>query len=159
MRGMPQIYSGDEIAMKGGEDPDNRHDFPGGFASSQRDAFTAAGRTPEQQQAFESLKKLLALRRLHPALQSGDEQVILADADVLIFVRSLSSTGAAEHIVVAVNKAHSAKSVQVQTDATVLEGLQHANMLQGDSGGLLIAPHNITLQLAPESATIVEMRP
>ena len=31
MRGMPQIYSGDEIAMMGGEDPDNRRDFPGGF--------------------------------------------------------------------------------------------------------------------------------
>ncbi len=30
-RGMPQLYSGDEIAMTGGDDPDNRHDFPGGF--------------------------------------------------------------------------------------------------------------------------------
>ncbi len=27
LRGMPQIYSGDEIAMRGGEDPDNRRDF------------------------------------------------------------------------------------------------------------------------------------
>ena len=31
-RGMAQIYSGDEIAMQGGGDPENRHDFPGGFA-------------------------------------------------------------------------------------------------------------------------------
>jgi glycosidase len=159
MRGMPEIYSGDEIAMKGGEDPENRRDFPGGFASSKCDAFTAAGRTPEQQQAFTSLQKLLALRRLHPALQSGDEQVLHADADVLIFVRSLTSADAAQHILVAVNKARAAKSVQVPTDATALEGLQHADVLQGDTTGLLIAPHKITLQLAPESATIVEMRP
>jgi len=27
MRGMPQVYSGDEIAMLGGDDPDNRRDF------------------------------------------------------------------------------------------------------------------------------------
>ncbi len=159
MRGMPEIYSGDEIAMKGGEDPDNRRDFPGGFASSKGDAFTAAGRTSDQQLAFDSLKKLLALRRLHPVLQSGDEQVVHADADALVFVRSLTSAGAVEHIVVAVNKARAARSVQVLTDATALEGLQHANVLQGDSGGLLIAPHSITLQLAPESATIVEIRP
>jgi glycosidase len=32
MRGMPQIYRGDEIGMPGGPDPDDRRDFPGGFA-------------------------------------------------------------------------------------------------------------------------------
>jgi glycosidase len=159
MRGMPEIYSGDEIAMKGGNDPDNRRDFPGGFASSKCDAFSPAGRTPEQQQAFESLKKLLELRRLHPALQSGDEQVVQADDDVLVFVRSVNSAAEPEHVLVAVNKARVPKSVQVQTDATALAGLQHAQMLQGDATTLLISPHTIALQLAPESATIVDMRP
>lgn len=158
MRGMPEIYSGDEIAMKGGEDPDNRRDFPGGFATSSTNAFRPSGRSREQQQAFESLRKLLALRRLHPALQSGDEQVIYSDADVLIFVRSLVSGGAAEHILVAVNKARAEKSVPVQTDATVLAGLQHASLLDGDTAALLIASHSINLRLAPESATIVDMR-
>ena len=52
MRGIPQLYYGDEIAMPGGEDPDNRHDFPGGFPGDQNDAFTSAGRTPEQQDVF-----------------------------------------------------------------------------------------------------------
>jgi glycosidase len=28
LRGMPQLYYGDELAMTGGEDPDNRRDFP-----------------------------------------------------------------------------------------------------------------------------------
>ncbi len=31
LRGIPQLYYGDEIGMTGGDDPDNRHDFPGGF--------------------------------------------------------------------------------------------------------------------------------
>ena len=48
MRGIPQVYSGDEIAMSGGDDPDNRRDFPGGFPGDPRIAFTPAGRTPEQ---------------------------------------------------------------------------------------------------------------
>jgi glycosidase len=30
-RGIPMIYYGDEIGMRGGGDPDNRRDFPGGW--------------------------------------------------------------------------------------------------------------------------------
>jgi neopullulanase len=39
VRGIPQLYSGEEIAMKGKEDPDNRRDFPGGFPADSRSAF------------------------------------------------------------------------------------------------------------------------
>ncbi len=45
-RGTAQIYSGDEIAMPGATDPENRNDFPGGFpggASNSNDAFAASG--------------------------------------------------------------------------------------------------------------------
>src|SRR5205085_654538 len=37
IRGTPEIYSGEEIAMEGGDDPDNRRDFPGGFGGDARD--------------------------------------------------------------------------------------------------------------------------
>ena len=158
MRGMPQIYSGDEIAMKGGEDPDNRREFPGGFASSQSSAFTPGGRTPEQQQAFTMLQDLLTLRRLHPPLQTGDEQVLHADSDVLIFVRTLVSAGTAQNILVAVNKGHASQSVTMTTDGTAIAGLQQATTLQGDSRtSSFITPRAITLQLAPESAVILDM--
>ncbi|HWO00125.1 MAG TPA: alpha-amylase family glycosyl hydrolase [Blastocatellia bacterium] len=51
-RGTPQIYYGDEMAMAGGSDPDNRRDFPGGFPGDVRDAFSENGRTAEQKAAF-----------------------------------------------------------------------------------------------------------
>ena len=38
-RGTPILYYGDELAMPGGEDPDNRRDFPGGFPGDSRNAF------------------------------------------------------------------------------------------------------------------------
>jgi neopullulanase len=158
MRGMPQIYSGDEIAIAGGEDPDNRRDFPGGFAPFQFSAFTSAGRTLEQQQAFSSLQSLLTLRHLHPALQTGDEQILHADADVLIFVRVFNATSAAERILVAINKGKTARSIAISTDDTELAGLQHASPLEGDSQTCFIDPHALTVHLAPESAVIVEMR-
>ncbi len=45
----PLVYYGDEIAMAGGGDPDNRRDFPGGFPGDARNAFEAAGRTPDEE--------------------------------------------------------------------------------------------------------------
>jgi glycosidase len=158
VRGMPQIHSGDEIAMKGGEDPDNRLNFPGGFASSPSNAFTSDGRTAEQQQVFASLENLFALRRLHPALQLGEEQVLYGDNDVLIFARTLVSAGEAQHILVAVNKSHASRSVTMTTDGTALADLQHPSLLEGDCATSSATPHAITLQLAPKAAAILDMR-
>ena len=71
LRGTPMIYYGDEIAMPGGEDPDNRQDFPGGWREDRRNAFDQSNRTPEQQEVFNYLQKLLALRMKTPALRHG----------------------------------------------------------------------------------------
>ena len=43
-RGIPMIYYGDEIGMTGGDDPDNRRDFPGGWKVDSANAFEASGR-------------------------------------------------------------------------------------------------------------------
>ena len=71
-RGAPQLYYGDEIAMKGGGDPDNRRDFPGGFPGDPRDAFTDAGRTVEQQEVFDHVSKLTRLRSELEPLRRGE---------------------------------------------------------------------------------------
>src|SRR5262249_9513936 len=36
LRGVPELYYGDEIGMPGGGDPDNRRDFPGGWREDAR---------------------------------------------------------------------------------------------------------------------------
>src|ERR1044072_1185722 len=71
-RGVPQLYYGDELAMEGGDEPTTRGDFPGGFAGDERDAFTAGGRTKEQQELFDYIKRLTTLRREHKVLQTGE---------------------------------------------------------------------------------------
>lgn len=70
-RGIPQLYYGDEIGMQGGEDPDNRRDFPGGFPGDPRDAFTERGRTIDEQNAFDHLRTLLHIRATHEPLRRG----------------------------------------------------------------------------------------
>jgi len=70
-RGTPLIYYGDEIALPGGGDPDNRRDFPGGWRGDPRNAFTAAGRTPAEQSLFQHVRKLTRLRAERSELRHG----------------------------------------------------------------------------------------
>ena len=79
-RGVPMIYAGDEIGMPGGGDPDNRRDFPGGWAGDPRDAFTEGERTPAEQSIFERVRVLAHLRAELPALRRG-RHVSLAVGD------------------------------------------------------------------------------
>ena len=52
LRGIPELYYGDEIGLPGGGDPDNRRDFPGGWLGDAQNAFTREGRTREQKELF-----------------------------------------------------------------------------------------------------------
>lgn len=70
-RGIPMIYSGDEIAMPGGGDPDNRRDFPGGWPGDARNAFAASGRTADEQAIFEHVRRLAQLRAELEPLRRG----------------------------------------------------------------------------------------
>src|SRR6187402_336855 len=67
VRGIPEIYSGSEIGMKGDKikkgDADIRQDFPGGWNGDANNAFTKSGRTAEQQQYFDFSSKLLNWRK------------------------------------------------------------------------------------------------
>jgi neopullulanase len=103
-RGIPMIYYGDEIAMPGGTDPDNRRDFPGGWKEDPRNAFSAEGRTPDEQRVFEHVRKLAQLRHDYPALRQGAMKQLGANDDVYIYTRGemivmLNNGAKPEHIV------------------------------------------------------------
>lgn len=73
-RGIPQIYYGCELMMVGEKkdgDGQLRKDFPGGWSSDSRNAFTAEGRTAEENAAFDYLRKLLHWRRSCKAVTEG----------------------------------------------------------------------------------------
>src|SRR5205085_107363 len=66
---IPMIYYGDEIAMHGANDPDNRRDFPGGWREDPRNAFTTVARTSDEQNVFAHIQKLTRLRARFPDLR------------------------------------------------------------------------------------------
>ena len=128
LRGTPQIYSGDEIAMLGKGDPDNRHDFPGGFPGDAQNAFTAAARTPMQQEMFAWVSGLLHLRATEPLLQGSDQQNIFSDESALTYVRGKAlqrgcvSGESGGRIVVIASKAEQPRNLNLETRATALAG-------------------------------------
>ena len=88
-RGTPLLYYGDELAMAGGGDPDNRRDFPGGFPGDARNAFTKAGRTAAEDEVFEHVKRLARLRAEHPALRRGSVVHVYDEEQQTVFARVL----------------------------------------------------------------------
>jgi glycosidase len=86
-RGIPMIYYGDEIAMRGAGDPDNRRDFPGGWREDPRNAFQASGRTAEEQAVFDHLRRLTHLRATLAPLRRGTSFDLLAKGPIYAFAR------------------------------------------------------------------------
>jgi glycosidase len=134
LRGIPQIYSGDEIAMPGGNDPDNRRDFPGGFADS-HNGFTAGGRTAEQQDVFAYVQSLLTLRRNHSALRTGKQWHIGWDATYYAFLRESPE----EKLLVIYNNAPKTVALNIPVENTPLETAHELQTAFGNSAAEIVS--------------------
>jgi len=143
VRGVPQIYSGDEIGMPGGNDPDNRRDFPGGFPGDARNAFQADGRTPEQQEVFEHFQKMLKLRAEHKALRRGKLFHLLADDTGFAFVRDYAGSNAGltgdkrESLLMVMNNSDSPRSFHLDLRDTPIESAIQSARVLADSDATL----------------------
>ena len=153
IRGTPQIYAGEEIGMEGGDDPDNRRDFPGGFHGDARDAFTRAGRTPKEQRMFEWTQGLLRLRREHAALRRGALLDLHFDEDSYAYARR----DASETVVVALNRAASPKELTLP--ASYLDAREGARLepLLGATDRPAVAAGSLKLTVPARSAVFYRL--
>jgi glycosidase len=149
LRGIPQIYSGDEIAMPGGADPDNRRDFPGGFPGDPRNAFTASGRTPEQQDVFAYVQLLLALRKNHAALRTGRQWHIGWDDTYYAFVRELPE----EKLLVVYNNAPKTVALNIPVENTPLETAHQLLTVFGNSAAEIVSG-NVRVSLPAQTLSV-----
>jgi glycosidase len=149
LRGIPQLYYGDEIGMAGGDDPDNRRDFPGGWPGDSRSAFTQLGRSAEQQAIFESVHALLKVRREHPALSIGRLWHVAANDAIYVFVRESDD----EKVLVIFNDASQSRGLRVPIGDSQLQGAHGATLLFG-SATAEISEGEIVLKAPAESLSI-----
>jgi neopullulanase len=152
LRGIPQIYSGDEIAMPGGDDPDNRRDFPGGFPGDQHNAFTQAGRTADEQDVYARVQGLLKLRRDHPALRIGQQRHVVAADDFYVFTRETD----VERLMIVFYKGDAPKNVTVDlTDTSVANARGFTPLNSAPEAHL--QGTQMQLQMAPQSVAIYKV--
>ncbi|MGO9865832.1 MAG: alpha-amylase family glycosyl hydrolase [Terriglobales bacterium] len=153
LRGIPQIYSGDEIGMPGGGDPDNRHDFPGGFPGDPRNAFTASGRTPEQQDVFAHVQSLLALRKAHPALRTGKQWHIGWDDNYYAFLRESPE----EKLLVVYNNAPKTRELNIPVENTPLETAHQLETVFGNTPAELVTG-KVHISLPAQTLAVFSVR-
>jgi glycosidase len=123
------LYYGDEVAMTGGRDPDNRRDFPGGFPGDEVNLFTPEGRTGDAAKVFNWTRGLLRFRREHPALRSGGLIQLLSTQDQYAYIR----TSPEEDVLVVLNRAGREKPIPIEVDDLpfLKEGLRLASFVPG----------------------------
>jgi glycosidase len=154
VRGIPQLYYGEEIAMEGKEDPDNRRDFPGGFPGDARNAFVAEGRKPREQAMFAWTRSWIRLRAEHSALRRGRLIDLFYDDDTYVFARQDRD----ETVIVAFNREAKEKKVTVPAGAIGVRDGAELTSLIGTSGGARVANGQATLPLPPRIAVAYRVR-
>ncbi len=128
--GLPVIYYGSEFGMTGASDPDNRRMMRFGEELNQF-----------EKRMLGDVRKIINLRKNHPALRYGDFLTLQADENVYSYIRS----GVNERILIILNK--SEKSVPLQLNIPVMYGIKSAgNLLTDEKIELVDGSVNLILQ-------------
>jgi neopullulanase len=150
LRGIPEIYYGDEIGMPGGGDPDNRRDFPGGWKEDSENAFTVAGRSRPQQEMFSYAQNLLRLRRIHAALRRGRLWQLYSDNTSYVFLRESEE----ENLVVAFNNSSQSHSIEISLSDTPVQKVTAIKNILGDAHAE-VASSVLRITLPAQSLTVL----
>jgi neopullulanase len=88
-RGIPQMYYGGEVGMKGISNPDGwvRLDFQGGWQGDKQDKFTDAGRTDTEKEIFNHVKALANFRKTSSAIKTGKMMQFVPDGNTYVYFR------------------------------------------------------------------------
>ncbi len=153
-RGVPQLYYGDEIAMTGPDEPTTRGDFPGGFPGDRRNAFTRAGRTREEQDVFEYVRRVTLLRAELQPLKQGELVNLHVSAQQYAYARKTK----AEVVVIAINNDKKPSTIEFDVGATGLaDGVRLFDRI-GEHGDVLVSGGQLRITLSARSSAVFVVR-
>ncbi len=90
VRGIPQIYYGSEIGMRGKKSEGDgaiRQDFPGGWKDDAQNAFKVSEQTAQQNKYYEFTQKLLNWRKAKEVIHSGKTMHYMPIEEVYVYFR------------------------------------------------------------------------
>jgi len=149
-RGVPQLYYGDEIAMTGPDEPTARKDFPGGFPGDKRNAFSKEGRSRDEQELFEYIRRVTQLRGELEPLRRGSLVNLHVSEQQYAYARTTKSSA----VVTIINNGK--KTAQVEFEVSRL-GLADGAMLTdrlGVSKNVRVENGKLKVTLPERSAAI-----
>ena len=153
IRGIPQLYYGSEIGMKGDKnvgDGDIRHDFPGGWKGDANDAFSAAGRTKEQQQYFDFTAQLFNWRKGKSVIHTGKTTHYVPENNVYTYFRYNDT----ESVMVLLNNSDEKQEVNVSRfKENILNYTTGKDVITGQTINI---KNNISIEA--KSALILELK-
>jgi len=145
VRGIPQLYYGEEIAMEGSDDPDNRRDFP------QR-AFASQGRKPGEQKMFEWTRSWIRLRREHAAMRTGRLIDLFSDDETYVFARQQGD----ETFIVGINRQNQQKQLTIPARSIGVKDGVTLKMVIGGEENVRVVNGEARLNLPPRSAVALK---
>jgi glycosidase len=160
-RGIPQIYYGSELGMKGNKDKgdaDIRRDFPGGWPTDKQNAFIPngtknenlqEGRTAEQEAYFSFAKKLLNWRLTAEVIHNGQTVQFVPQNNVYVYFRKLNN----QKVMVVMNNSLENQTIDLNRFS---EELADFHALKEVISGNVIALKN-QLTINSKSALIIEL--
>ncbi len=155
VRGIPQFYYGSEILMTGDKekgDGDIRRDFPGGWSKDKSNAFIASGRTEQENEAFNFIKKLMNWRKVNPVIHSGKTMQFVSENNCYVYFRYNT-----EKTVMVIINSH-------DTESRKLDTKRFAERMRGFTSGYDIIsgktiPDLSTIEIPAKSSMIIELKP
>lgn len=150
VRGIPQLYYGEEIAMEGKDDPDNRRDFPGGFPGDQRNAFTNAGRKANEQKMYEWTRAWIKLRAEHAAFRHGRLIDLHYDDETYVFARQLQN----ETVIIAFNREGAEKKLTLAVNVIGLPDGAEVSPLIGARAGSRVSNGQAMITVPSKTAAV-----
>jgi neopullulanase len=154
-RGTPIIYYGDELAMRGGNDPENRKDFPGGFPGDPKNAFTPAGRSAEENDVWNYVAKLGQIRKDLEPLRRGSSIDLVDEEQQLAFARVTLKEG----VIVVFN--NDTKPADLSFDVSMIKLISPNATLTdalGKLGDVKIENGAVKIKMPARSAAILSVK-
>ena len=155
VRGIPQIYYGSEIGMRGdknkGGDADIRRDFPGGWKEDSQNAFNPTTQTPEQQDFYNFTQKILNWRKGKEVIHTGKTKHYMPKEKVYVYFRYNEK----EKVMVVLNNNEKEQTFDLSRFSESLNGVSKGkDVLSGKE--FSISTQN-KLTIAPKSSLILEL--
>lgn len=154
VRGIPQIYYGSEVGMRGdknkGGDADIRRDFPGGWKSDKVNAFKPSEQTPEQKEFYQFTQKLLNWRKGKEVIHTGKTKNFVPQNNVFVYFRYNEK----ESVMVILNNNETEQTLDLKHFAESLKGFSKGKDIISDKEFSL--QNNLTIPA--KTSMIIELK-